>query len=196
MVYSFRGTRLHHSSNLAADYHVLADRDQDLVIVQKAVQHIGLVQVKLRVCGVVCGIMCVCVCVCVCRAYVMCTSMRIQGYVHVCMHSSLLYVDGTSSLWYIITTVPYLPPSPPPPNPQPPHQAAYPDVQLCQYTTGHSLGGFTATACTVLLREIHHCVAFECPGLTSYYHSAAAAACGNEDVWKVGRRWGWVSVHG
>lgn len=50
VIFSFRGTRLHRSSNLAADFQVLADRDQDLHIVQRAVKHIGLVQSKLAVC--------------------------------------------------------------------------------------------------------------------------------------------------
>ena len=57
-------------------------------------------------------------------------------------------------------------------------------MQLCQYATGHSLGGFTATACTVLLSEIHHCVAFESPGLTRFYHQAATLV-GDQPFWQV-----------
>ena len=38
---------------------------------------------------------------------------------------------------------------------------------------GHSLGGFTAISTAILCTEILECVAFESPGLTTFYHRLA-----------------------
>ena len=38
---------------------------------------------------------------------------------------------------------------------------------------GHSLGGFTAISSAILCRQIAACVAFESPGLTTFYHKLA-----------------------
>ncbi|KAK9843785.1 hypothetical protein WJX81_006264 [Elliptochloris bilobata] len=57
-------------------------------------------------------------------------------------------------------------------------QAAAPAVQWAYFTTGHSLGGFTAVSCAVLCDRMHSAVAFEAPGLTTFYHRAAACRGG------------------
>lgn len=48
---------------------------------------------------------------------------------------------------------------------------------------GHSLGGFTAVSCAVLCDRIHSAVAFEAPGLTTFYHRAAACR-GGPGFWR------------
>lgn len=58
------------------------------------------------------------------------------------------------------------------------HQA----VKWSFYTTGHSLGGFTAASCAILNHSIRHCSTFEAPGLTTFYHKLAAQA-GDSDHW-------------
>ena len=48
---------------------------------------------------------------------------------------------------------------------------------------GHSLGGFTAVSCAVLCDRLHSAVAFEAPGLTTFYHRAAACR-GGAGYWR------------
>ena len=48
---------------------------------------------------------------------------------------------------------------------------------------GHSLGGFAATTCAILCDRIAACVAFESPGLTTFYHRLAAQQ-GDEEYWR------------
>lgn len=43
---------------------------------------------------------------------------------------------------------------------------------------GHSLGGFTAVSCVVLCERLHSAVAFEAPGLTTFYLRASACRGG------------------
>ncbi|KAK9807020.1 hypothetical protein WJX72_010810 [[Myrmecia] bisecta] len=56
----------------------------------------------------------------------------------------------------------------------------YPHVQWGFFATGHSLGGFTASCCAIFFPELLHVVAFESPGLTSFYHKLAAATARGE----------------
>ncbi|KAK9808765.1 hypothetical protein WJX72_003209 [[Myrmecia] bisecta] len=61
--------------------------------------------------------------------------------------------------------------------------AEYPDVQWGFFATGHSLGGFTATTCTILCDRILHCTTYESPGLTTFYQKLAANL-GDEAYWR------------
>lgn len=55
-------------------------------------------------------------------------------------------------------------------------------VKWSFYTTGHSLGGFTAASCAILNTHIRHCTTFEAPGLTTFYHKLAEQS-GDAELW-------------
>ncbi|KAL3138609.1 hypothetical protein ABBQ32_006374 [Trebouxia sp. C0010 RCD-2024] len=61
-------------------------------------------------------------------------------------------------------------------------QEQFQSVRWSFYTTGHSLGGFTAASCAILNTKIRHSTTFEAPGLTTFYHKLAAES-GTESFW-------------
>lgn len=62
-------------------------------------------------------------------------------------------------------------------------QEQHQSVTWSFYTTGHSLGGFTAASCAILNISIRHCTTFEAPGLTTFYHKLAAQS-GDPQFWE------------
>ncbi|KAK9818684.1 hypothetical protein WJX74_005716 [Apatococcus lobatus] len=57
-----------------------------------------------------------------------------------------------------------------------------PNIHWGFFATGHSLGGFTAIACSVLSSRLLASVAFESPGLTTFYHNLADQV-GDDAYW-------------
>lgn len=62
-------------------------------------------------------------------------------------------------------------------------QLLHPAVQWGFFTAGHSLGGFTAISSAILCDAILECVAFESPGLTTFYHKLAGEK-GDDAYWQ------------
>ncbi|KAK9807907.1 hypothetical protein WJX73_000144 [Symbiochloris irregularis] len=98
-VFTFRGTRLNKAGTLRADFHLIKDRNTELLVIQRALKHVSRHMRRL--------------------------------------------------------------------------QLLHPTTQWAFFTTGHSLGGFTAISTTILCHAILRCVAFESPGLTTFYHRLA-----------------------
>ncbi|DBB03781.1 hypothetical protein WJX82_003590 [Trebouxia sp. C0006] len=62
-------------------------------------------------------------------------------------------------------------------------QRQYPGVQWGFFSTGHSLGGFTAACSAIFFKDILRVTTFESPGLTSFYHSLARQE-GSKEYWQ------------